>query len=44
VRVVLGSRDRALDARVRALLEGANLGLRPPLDLRQPLLFDVSGR
>jgi hypothetical protein len=43
VRVVRGSRDRALDARVVALLEGAALGLVPPSDLRQPLLFDVSG-
>lgn len=44
VRIMRGSRDRALDARVAALLEGAALGLVPPPGLRQPLIFDVSGR
>lgn len=44
VRVVVGSRDQALNAHVAALLEGTRLDLVPPQDLRQPLLFDVTGR
>ncbi|MCG2840441.1 STN domain-containing protein [Sandaracinobacter sp. RS1-74] len=44
VRIVQGSADQALDARATALLEGANLGLVPPEGLRQPLMFELSGR
>lgn len=44
VQIVKGSRNRAADRRVITLLEGAQLGLAPPKSLRQPLLFDVSGR
>ena len=44
VKVVEGSADAELDARATGLLEGADLGITPPGDLRQPLLFDLSGR
>lgn len=44
VRIVRGSLDRAADRRLLVLLESADLGLVPPAVLRQPLIFDVSGR
>lgn len=44
VRIVRDSRDPQLDARITALLEGADLGIAPPDGLRQPLFFDLSGR
>ena len=44
VRIVRGSRDSRLDGRIAAFLEGADLGIAPPGGLRQPLIFDLSGR
>jgi len=44
VRIVRESRDAAADLRLKELLEGLALGLLPPEGLRQPLIFDVSGR
>ena len=44
VRVVLPSADRARDARIVALLEGARLDIALPEGLPQPIRFDVAGR
>lgn len=44
VAVVEGSADAELNARASTLLEGAPLGFAPPEGLRQPLVFELSGR
>lgn len=44
VKIVRRSRDQRVDARIAAFLEGADLDVIPPDGLRQPLIFDLSGR
>lgn len=44
VKVLRSIHHPELDRRIARALEGASLALPPPVDLPQPLIFDISGR